>query len=245
VWDAETGRRILGPLQNVDHHPHVFGPPEGRGKLTHPRLTPDGRTLVLGVPSSGVLAGWDVESGGSLYQEKTYSGNLHDIAVSEDGRRILAVSSNTTARLYDARTCAPLGPPLIHTGTVLNGDIAGDGVRVVTREGQTVRVWDARNGDLLGQLPSIPKDIEPLWFSRDGRRVILSGSGAAFEWRLPRLELPAEHVPALVRLLTGRDLDDANGLTQLDQHTYLSDPAPYRKAWVAWRGGTDDARAQP
>ena len=57
--------------------------------------------------------------------------------------------------------------------------------------------------------------------------------------------MPAEYIPVLVRLLTGRDIDDANGLTQLDQHAFLNDPAPYRKAWVKWRGGTDDAEAQP
>src|SRR5438445_10852124 len=107
------------------------------------------------------------------------------MAVSEDGRSILAVSSNTTARLYATRTCAPLGPPLVHTGTVLDGDIAGDGVRVVTRQGATVRIWDARNGDLLARLALVPKDVDSLWFSRDGKRVILSGQEQAFAWQLP------------------------------------------------------------
>src|SRR5262249_16942606 len=142
------------------------------------------------------------------------------------------------------RTCAPLGPSLVHTGTVNDGDIAGDGVRVVTREGSIVRIWDARNGDLLVRLPFVPPGVGPLWFSRDGRRVILSGKGQAFAWRLPGLEMPAGQVPLLVRLLTGRDIDDADGLTQLDQHAFLNDPTPYRRAWQAWRGARDD-EAQP
>jgi WD40 repeat protein len=245
VWDVETGRRVLGPLRDVIQLPHLFGPPESHGQISHPRLTPDGQTLIFGVPSSGLLAAWDVASGQALYQVKRYSGNLHDIAVSDDGRSILAVSSNTTARLYDARTGEPLGPSLVHTGGVFNGDIAADGVRVVTREALTARIWDARNGDLLGRLPNVPKDVEPVWFSRDGERVILSNNEHAFAWRLPRLEMPADQVPALVRLLTSRDIDDANGLTQLDQHAFLNDPTPYRKAWMIWRGGVDDAQAQP
>jgi hypothetical protein len=133
----------------------------------------------------------------------------------------------------------------VHTGTVLNGDIAEDKVRVVTREGAIGRIWDARKGDLLVRLPLLPEDVAPLWFSRDGKRVILNGARQAFAWPLPRLELPAEHIPLLVRLLTGRDIDEANGLTQLDQHAFLNDPASYRKAWVIWRGGTDDPAAQP
>jgi WD40 repeat protein len=245
VWDVGTGRRLLGPLRNFNGHPHVFGPPEGHGRIAHPRLTPNGQTFVFGVPSAGTLVAWDVASGRCLYQAKTYSGNLHDLAVSGDGRSILAVSSNTTARLYETRTCTPLGPSLVHTGTVLDGDIAGDGVRVVTREGSIARVWEARKGDLLVRLPFLPKGVEPLWFSRDGKRVIVSGPKEAFEWQLPSLEIPARHVPPLVRLLTGRDIDDANGLTQLDQHAFLKDPSPYRKAWVTRRGGTDDPKAQP
>jgi hypothetical protein len=57
--------------------------------------------------------------------------------------------------------------------------------------------------------------------------------------------MAGEQVPALVRLLTGRGIDDANGLAHLDQHAFLNDPAPYRQAWLSWRGGNDDAAAQP
>jgi hypothetical protein len=57
--------------------------------------------------------------------------------------------------------------------------------------------------------------------------------------------MAAEHVPVLARLLTGRDIDGANGITQVDQHAFLNDPAPYRKAWAAWRGVTDHVGAQP
>jgi hypothetical protein len=115
----------------------------------------------------------------------------------------------------------------------------------VTREGSTARVWDARKGDLLVRLPALPKDVEPLWFSRDGTRVVLGGHARAFQWQLPGLEMPAGVVPALVRLLTGRDIDDANGITQLDQNTFVNDRAAHRRAWVMWRGGTDDPSAQP
>ncbi len=245
VWEVATGQRLLGPLRDFNRSPHVFGPPESQGRIAHPRLTPDGQTLVLGISSSGILAAWDVASGKALYQLKKYSGYLHELAVSADGSSMLAVSSNTIARLYDTRTGAPLGPALVHTGTVSNGDIAGDGVRVVTREGVIARIWDARNGDLLARLPVLPKDVESLWFSRDGKRVILNGREQAFEWQLPRLDMAVEYVPVVIRLLTGRDIDDANGLTQLDQHAILHESTSYRKAWVSWRGGVDDTQAQP
>ena len=58
-----------------------------------PRLTPDGRTLLFGIPSGGFLAAWDVDTSKVLFQEKKYSGNLHDLAVSADGKRIAAVGA--------------------------------------------------------------------------------------------------------------------------------------------------------
>jgi WD40 repeat protein len=245
VWDTETGQRLRGPYRITRGYPHVFGPPKDHGKIAHPRLTPDGRILIFGIPSGGLLTAWEIESGKQLYKAKKYSGNLHELAISEDGLNLLVASSDTTARLFDLHSGAPLGPPLAHTGTVLNGDIAADCVRVVTREGSIARIWDARRGDLLVRLPPLAEDVEPLWFSRDGRRVILAGKERAAAWPLPSLEMPAEYVPALVRLLAGRDIDDANGLTQLDQHAFLEDPVPYRKAWLTWRGKTDDFGAQP
>jgi hypothetical protein len=57
--------------------------------------------------------------------------------------------------------------------------------------------------------------------------------------------MPAKLVPPLVRLLTGQDIDDVNGFTQMDQHAFLNAPAPHRMAWVTWQGKTDDAEAQP
>jgi eukaryotic-like serine/threonine-protein kinase len=245
VWDVETGQRLLGPLSHFDKLPHIFGPPESHGRISHPRLTPDGKTLVFGVPGGGILAAWDVATGTPLYQLKRYSGNLNHLAMSEAGASILACSSDSMARLYATKTCAALGPPLVHTGSVLDGDIDADGIRAVTRQGTIARLWDAHNGDLLAQLSQVPKSVDSFWFSRDGRRVMLSGTEDAFQWRLATLEMPAEHVPALVRLLTGKDIDSANGLTQLDQHALLNDPARYRQAWVSWRGGNDDAQRQP
>jgi WD40 repeat protein len=232
-------------LRDFAKYSRVFGPPENHGQIAHPRLTPDGQTLIFGIPSGGILAAVDVESGAVLYHAKKYSGNLYDIVVGQDGSLVLTASSDSTARLFDTRTGAVRGPTLVHTGTVMDADIAEDGWRVATREGSTVRIWDTPTGDLLARLPLVPKDTGPLWFSRDGQRIILSANERAFTWRLPRLEVPEDHVPALVRLLTGLDIDEANGLRQMDQFTLLNDPTPYRKAWLAWRGVADDPRLQP
>ena len=62
------------------------------------------------------------------------------------------------------------------------------------------------------RLPVLPKDIDPLWFSRDGKRVIVNGKEEAFRVAASQPGFAGRTRSVLVRLLTGRDIDDANGL---------------------------------
>src|SRR5262249_50694378 len=62
---------------------------------------------------------------------------FHDAPVrhaefSRDGRYVLTVSEDHTARVWDAATGEPAGPPLKHQGAVLHGDFRADGLAVVT-----------------------------------------------------------------------------------------------------------------
>ncbi len=65
--------------------------------------------------------------------------------LSPDGARVVTASSDGTARLWDAATGAPLGPPLRHEGPVRAAAFSSDGARVVTASSDgTARLWDAR-----------------------------------------------------------------------------------------------------
>ena len=115
---------------------------------------------------------------------------LHDDIVkgagfSPDGGRLLTVSRNNSARLWDAKAGALLGPPLQHDRTSIRSDdlltgifpvyaeFSPDGERVVTASlDGTARVWDARNARAVTPQLVHPFSVICARFSRDGKTVL-------------------------------------------------------------------------
>jgi WD40 repeat protein len=93
---------------------------------------------------------------------------------SPDGARVLTISSNGDARLWDATT----GRELIHlyahasTGSV-TGSFSPDGARILTgyRDGMA-RLWDAKTGRELIHLYAHRGSVMSASFSPDGARIL-------------------------------------------------------------------------
>jgi WD40 repeat protein len=101
------------------------------------------------------------------------------VAISRDGTRIVSGSYDSTLRLWDARTGAPIGEPLKgHSGTVRSVAFSPDGARIVSGSSDnTLRLWDARTGAPIGEpLRGHSKGVSSVAFSPDGARIV-SGSG--------------------------------------------------------------------
>jgi hypothetical protein len=72
---------------------------------------------------------------------------------SPDGTRIVTASDDHTARIWDARTGAPIGQPLQHKDTVWAANFSPDGTRIVTASGDhTARIWDVA-ADVYAPIP--------------------------------------------------------------------------------------------
>ncbi|WP_420891133.1 WD40 repeat domain-containing protein, partial [Mycobacterium persicum] len=70
------------------------------------------------------------------------------------GQRIVSGSTDTTLRLWDAATGAPIGDPLTgHSDAVTSGAFSLDGRRIVSGGSSadgTGRGWDAGTGEQIG-----------------------------------------------------------------------------------------------
>src|SRR5206468_4174205 len=93
---------------------------------------------------------------------------------SPDGSRLAVAGDDDHAgRVFDARTGAPLTPPLGHDGPVRRVAFSPDGRVVVTAsDDRTARLWDAGTGRLLVPPLQHRGPVTVAAFSPDGRGVL-------------------------------------------------------------------------
>ena len=97
---------------------------------------------------------------------------------------LLTGSSDGTARLWDATTAQPLGPPLRHTAWISAVAFSPDGKSVLTGgKDKTARLWDITTGQPLGIPLKHSGTVTEAAFSPDGK-IALTGSsdGTARLW---------------------------------------------------------------
>ena len=121
------------------------------------------------------LAAWQSHDVG-LKAVLPHEGVVLAVAFSLDGKTVLTGSVDNTARLWDAATGKPAGPPMTHNGAVWTVAFSPDGKAVLTASNdKTARLWDAATGKSIG-LPLAHADvIRAVAFSPDSRAV-LTGS---------------------------------------------------------------------
>ena len=103
LWDAATGKPIGPPL--ASRHGLCRGVQPRRQDRPHRQRRQDGAALGRGHRPAHRAA--------LEHQDAVYA-----VAFSPDGKAVLTGSVDNTARLWDAATGKPIGPPLAHQGRV-------------------------------------------------------------------------------------------------------------------------------
>jgi WD40 repeat protein len=112
-----------------------------------------------------------------LTQMLFHEGALTHAEFSPDAGRVVTASTDNTARVWEAATGRPVGPPLKHEGAVLLAAFSPDGRRVVTAsEDGTARVWDAATGQPLTPPLKHQGKVLHAAFSPDGRWVVTASA---------------------------------------------------------------------
>jgi len=175
VWDALTGAPLTEP---IPHTENVFGVqfhPDGHRLLTAsngdsaliwditpvlPVLSPlqpgswpyflEPNPHVCAVETYGEIEVRDVLKGTSTPRHLAHTRTIHECEFTADGQRFATASTDGTARIWDAATCAPVTPPLMHDSGIAPLEFSRDGKWLATGStDHTARLWNALDGQAL------------------------------------------------------------------------------------------------
>lgn len=102
---------------------------------------------------------------------------VESAAFSPDGRHILTVSSDRTARLWDTEAMRGTTTLSGHDMEISSAAFSPDGARIVTASWDgTARIWDAETGRIITTLTGHALHVMSAAFSPDGRRVVTASA---------------------------------------------------------------------
>jgi WD40 repeat protein len=112
-----------------------------------------------------------------------HTGQVWNVVVSADGRRVLTSSFDKTLRLWDADTGRCLHVFVGHRERVLAAALSPDGRRVLSGSGdRTVRLWDADTGQELRKMTGHTDEVGGVCFGPDGLALSCAGFSTVILW---------------------------------------------------------------
>ena len=168
IWNVSTGKLLA-------HRSESSG---GSGdSLT---LSQDGRLVASTDPQGAKV--WEAHTG-RLVSSLHTGAVLAPVAFNRAGTRVLTVSNDRTARVWDARSGKALAVLIGHADTVTTGAFSADDRFIVTASDDgSVRVWEADTGREVATLPvHVPVPASQgtiVAFSSPGPTVVVAANGA-------------------------------------------------------------------
>jgi eukaryotic-like serine/threonine-protein kinase len=166
LWDAASD--VSQPVHVLRGHTH---------QIWDLAYSPDGRQLATGAEDSMRI--WDPATGQQLFLLP--SDQKPRLTFSSDSTRLLSIDENGRYRLWDPATgqlIATLGPGRA-TQAHPDASFSPDSRRVAAAFGKELRLYDVATGRQLASLGPHEWDVEQVYFSPGGKRILTHKSASA------------------------------------------------------------------
>jgi WD40 repeat protein len=147
-----------------------------------------------------------------------HRGPVMSVRFSRDGAHVVTASRDNDARIWDARTGAPIFTLRGHFGVVRDASFSPDGRWVVTAGPQTAYLWDAASGTLVFRLHGHHKPLSAAAFDSTGTRIVTGGLDGQVRYYPCGICVKG---PALLRLAERRLSSTGRKLTAAETSRYL------------------------
>lgn len=207
-------------------------------------IAPNGEYVVISRHGSDAYHIVDVKTLTERFQINAHRGVPATIQFTADSSRFITANSDTTVRVWDAKSGTQIGPHLPHPTFARAATISNDGSYAATRDSYgEIRTWDVRSGEQLG-LPfdGSEFDYALLSFSDDLNRLVATPvQGSMLQHRLPRLALDRASSRLLVELVTNLR-DFGSGRSETLTGELMQNREQYMDTWRRWRQGLDSSQ---
>lgn len=176
TFDAATGEQV-GEVLEFD------------AMISSSRLSPDGRTIALGM-QNGQIKLRDIESGVTVYTLDGHSGDVFSLAYSPGGAAIVAGDREGNLSVWDTETLEMKRMLKGHESAINTIEFAHDGQGFYTGSwDKALKYWDIETFESVSRPESHNGWLSDIALSPDGRTIFTSGSDSDINlWAAGSLE---------------------------------------------------------